>query len=187
MDFFDTSRHIAFLTTDRHAKASYDAFDMMAQFATAYLFGAPQAFLYPYTNIDLIYLHIHEYEETNAIGLNLSVDKRTDITLRSEMGIGLQVQDTNFAQTMCISPQISLGWVNMCPIQREGYHSNFAGTTIPFTTHGWDETWNLFNVDFGLAISYYCTSLNFQYNVEFSPNQTLFFNQHGNVRFDWKF
>jgi hypothetical protein len=103
------------------------------------------------------------------------------------MGLGLQVTDTNAAQTMCVSPLVSLGWVNMTPFQRPRIKSSFEGTTIPYEVIGWDETWNLMNVNFGLTITYLCFSSALQYNAEFSPDsETLLFNQSGGIRFDWK-
>jgi autotransporter-associated beta strand protein len=187
VDFYHTSRHIEFLTTNRHATAHYQALDLMGQIATAYLFGSPQAFFYPYANFDYLYLHTGQIKEKGAGGLNLKVQKHTDATFRTEIGLGLQVQDRNAAETMCISPLFSIGWVNMCPLQRPLLTATFEGATIPFSARGWKETWNLFNVNFGLTIAYRCYSLALQYNAEISPNhQTTLFNQHGNARLDWK-
>jgi fibronectin-binding autotransporter adhesin len=186
-DFYDTSRHIRFLTTNRKAKATYQALDIMAQIATAYLFGSPQAFFYPYANLDYLYLNTEEFTESGAGSLDLTVKQHTDTTLRTEMGLGLQVQDTNAAETVCISPLISIGWVNMAPLHRPLLKSNFIGTTIPFSVRGWDETWNLLNANIGLTTTYRCFRLSLQYNAELSPNKhTTFFNQHGNIHFDWK-
>lgn len=186
-DFYHTSRHIDFLTTDRHAKAKYQAIDLMGQLATAYLFGSPQAFFYPYANFDYLYLSTSKFTESGAGGLNLNVRARTDATFRTEMGLGFQVQDRNAAETMCISPLFSLGWVNMCPLQRPLISATFEGASIPFVVRGWDESWNLFNASFGLTLSYRCFSVDLQYNVEISPDsETTLFNQHGNARIDWK-
>lgn len=187
MDFYDTSRNINFITTHRTANSDFQALDLMGQISTAYLFGSPQAFFYPYANLDYLYLHTYGFSETGASGLNLNVFGRTDQTFRTEMGLGLQVQDRNAAETVCISPLISIGWVNMCPISRPKLKSTFEGANIPYEVVGWDESWNLFNVNFGLTIGYYCYSLMLDYNVEFSPDSdTILFNQHGNVRLDWK-
>lgn len=187
MDFYDASRHIEFITTNRTAQSDFQALDLMGQISTAYLFGSPQAFFYPYANLDYLYLHTYSFSETGASGLNLNVFGRTDQTFRTELGLGLQVQDRNATETMCISPLISLGWVNMCPISRPKLKSTFEGASIPYEVVGWDESWNLFNINFGLTIGYYCYSLMLDYNVEFSPDSdTTLFNQHGNVRFDWK-
>ncbi len=187
VDFYEISRHIRLITTDRHTEADPIALDIMAQLAIAYLFGSPHAFFYPYANLDFLYLHTHKFQERGANGLNLTVQARTDSTLRTEIGLALQVQDTNAAETMCISPQISIGWVNLYPIERELYKATFEGATIPFTTQGWNITWNLLHVDFALSFAYRCYSLGLEYNVELSPDsETLLFNQHGNICFDWK-
>jgi hypothetical protein len=103
------------------------------------------------------------------------------------MGLGFQVKDINADETMCISPQVSIGWVNMCPLDRQHYIATFQGASIPFATYGWDMSWNLLHVDFGLAISYCCCSLALKYNVETSPDSgTILFNQNGQIHFDWK-
>ncbi len=187
MDLYNTSRHIQFITTNRKANASYSALDVMAQLQTAYLFGSPQAFFYPYANLDYLYLHTYQINEKDAGSLNLTVRKHSDATLRTEMGLGLQVQDKNGAETVCISPLISIGWVNMCPLQRPLLKSHFEGASIPFSVRGWDQTWNLLNANFGLTAAYRCYSLSLQYNAEISPDDhTLLFNQRGNLKLDWK-
>ncbi len=187
IDLYDTDRSIQFLTISRHAKADYHAIDVMAGIKSAYLFGSPQAFFYPYANFDYLYFQTEKFSEHGAGGLNLVVHDRSDGTFRTEMGLGLQVQDINADQTICISPQISLGWVNMCPVKRSSYVANFEGTTIPFSVRGWDETWNLLHVDFGLSFFFRCFSFDMQYNIDISPDShTLFYNQHGSLRFSWK-
>ena len=187
MDFYDTSRNLKFSNIDRKATANFKAADLMGQIATAYLFGSPQAFFYPYANIDYLYLHTHKFTENGAGGLNLNVFDRTDGTLRTEMGLGLQVQDRNAAETVCIAPIVSIGWVNMCPIERPKLEATFVGATIPFKVLGWDESWNLLNVSFGLSFAYRCFSTKLAYNTEFScDSKTILYNQNGNLRLDWK-
>ncbi len=188
IDFYDTERHLRFLGVNRKAKAQFPALDVVGQIQTAYLFGSPLAYFYPYINFDFLYLKTRKFQEHGAVGLDLDVFAHTDSTLRTEMGLALQVEDTNAAETMCISPFVSLGWVNMYPVEREGYHAHFVGTTIPFTTHGWDITWNLLDVNFGLTFTFRCLSVAFDYDVEIAPDQhTIFFNQHGNARLAFKF
>lgn len=188
IDYYETQRHLRFFGINRKAKAHFPALDVVAQIQSAYLFGSPLAYFYPYANFDFLFLKTRKFQEHDAGGLDLNVQAHTDCTLRTEMGLALQVEDTNAAETMCISPFVSLGWVNMCPIQREGYHSSFVGTTIPFTTHGWDITWNLLEVKFGLGFTFHCFSVDFDYNVEIAPDKhTIFFNQHGNAKLAYKF
>lgn len=187
VDFYDTTRDIKFLDLHRKSEASFRSVDVIGQITSAYLFGAPQAFFYPYFNLDYLYFSTEGYQEKGAGSLSLKVEGRGDGILRTETGLALQVQDINAAQTMCISPQVSLGFVNMTSIQRPMYESFFQEETISFKTRGWDITWNLLHVDFGLSIVYKCFSLGLQYNVELSPDhKTLLYNQYGNMRLDWK-
>jgi autotransporter-associated beta strand protein len=186
-DFYETDRKIAFTTVNTRAHASYKALDVMGRVASAYLFGSPYAHFYPYANFDFLYLQTESIDEHNAGGFNLNISARTDSTLRTEMGLGFQLRDINAKETACISPKISLGWVNLCPLQRPSYRASFEGTDIAFQTRGWKETWNLLNLDLGLQFSYRCFSFGLEYIVELSPiSATPLFNQHGNLLLDWK-
>lgn len=188
VDLYDTSRNIQFYGINRHPKGDFHGLDLIAQFCTAYFFGKPAAFLlYPYANFDFLYTHIPSFHETGASSLNLYIDSHTASTFRTEMGLGFQFTDTNAASTCSITPLISLGWVNMCPTQRPSYSAKFEGTTISFFTQGWDQTWNLLALDFGLNISFYCYSLKLEYSAEISgDSHALLYNQHANIHFDWK-
>ena len=187
VDLYDTERHIDFFSLNEHSKASYTGYEAVAQLNTAYFFGAPTALLYPYANFDLLYLHTPAFHEQGAGSLSLHVAKHSAATFRTEMGLAFQVIDTNMDETMCISPLFSIGWVNMCPIERQDFHSTFDSAPISFETFGWDQTWNLFSLDFGLAFSYRCFTMDLKYNVEMSADkETLLYNQYGNIRFDWK-
>jgi fibronectin-binding autotransporter adhesin len=186
-NFYETDRHIEFLTTNERAKAQFRGLDLCAQLASAYLFGSPQAFFYPYGNVDFFSLKTEQVDEQQAGGFDLTVKTRTDTTLRTELGLGLKVQDINAAGTICISPSVSVGWAGVFPIERPSFTSTFAGANIPFSVKGWNKTWNLLNIDFGLSVTYHCFSFGVEYDVEFSPDSgTTLFNQHGNISLDWK-
>jgi len=186
VDFYDTSRHITISSNVYKAAAKYRALDIMAQFATAYFFGSPYAHFYPYANVDFLYLATPKVQESGAPGLNLTIHSRNDMTLRSEMGLGMQLQDANSDDTVCISPKISFGWVNISPIQRKLYSSHFESTTIDFETKGWDQVWNLLSLDFGLSLTIHSFSVGLKYNVEMSADaKTLLYNQHGDLNLSW--
>ncbi len=187
IDYFDTTRHIRILNVNDKAQAHFQGLDIAAQASVAYFFGAPTAYIYPYANFDFLYFNTRSFHEHGAGGLNLNVQKHVASTFRTEMGLALQVIDLNGTETLAISPLFSLGWVNMCPIERQNYHSTFAGASIPFSSYGWDQTWNLLSLDFGLGIYYCCFSLDLRYNVEMSADKhTLLYNHFGNLRLDWK-
>jgi autotransporter-associated beta strand protein len=187
MDLYDTSRHLQFFTTNEHANADFTGFEVVAQFCAAYYFGSPYAFLYPYANFDILYCHLPGFREKGAGSLDLNVESHNASTFRTEMGLAFQVIDRNFDDTMGLSPSVSLGWVNMCPLDRPHFQSNFIGAPIPFNTFGWNQTWNLFSLDFGLGYYYKSFSIDLDYNVEMScDKETLLFNQYGNICFEWE-
>ncbi|HSX10717.1 MAG TPA: autotransporter outer membrane beta-barrel domain-containing protein, partial [Chlamydiales bacterium] len=187
IDFYDTERHIRIVTIDDKAKANFRGYDIVAQLATAYYFGAPTAYFYPYANFDYLYCHTPGFTEHGADSLDLDVGSNHASTFRTEMGLALQLIDLNYDETMGITPLFSIGWVNMCPIERQNYHSFFVGAPIPFTTFGWDETWNLFSLDFGLGFFYQAFSIDVEYNCEMSADkETLLYNHYGNICFEWE-
>jgi outer membrane autotransporter protein len=186
VDFFDTKRHIQFLFLNEHASASFTGYEIVAQLATAYYFGIPTAFFYPYANLDFLFCHRPHYSEHGS-SLNLSVNGNSSSTLRTEIGLALQLTDLNYDETMGITPFFSLGWVNMAPLERQHYTATFSGTPISFTTHGWDETWNLFSLDFALGFFYKSFFMNIEYSPEMSvDSHTLLYNHYGNISFQWK-
>ena len=161
---------------------------MIGQLAAGYLFGSPSGFLYPYANVDLLYMKCGSFSETGTSALNLDVAAYNNSTLRTEAGVALQVQDTNYAETVCISPLVALGWVMECPLHRPYYKANFTGEPISFRARGWNHTWQLFSFAFGLNITYKMATLSGQYMGEISPEgRNEFFGQRCNIRlnFDW--
>ncbi|MBF8263536.1 MAG: Autotransporter protein [Parachlamydiales bacterium] len=179
------TRHIQFVFNQYEATGESDSFDMIGQLATAYLFGSPAGFVYPYANVDILHFKAGKFQETGADPLNLDVRGHNATTLRSEAGIALQVQDTNYQRTMCIAPFLSLGWAMECPLIRSPYTANFSGGPISFKAHGWNHTWQLFSFAFGLNLTYKMLSISGQYMGESSPNGCdEYFGQRCNIRID---
>ncbi len=189
LDTYETRRHLQFFNTDRTATAKFNAVDIVSQLSSAYFFGSPVCHFYPYANLDFLYLNSGSVHEKDAGGLNLEIASNTRSTFRGETGIGLQVQDTNYNNTMCISPLVRLGYIIECPIQRPGYVCNFEGEPLSFTVHGWDYTWQFFTVDFGLSFTYKCVSISGGYTYEISPeshgHEWAISSQKGNFRLDY--
>ncbi len=203
---FHSDRHIRFATVpntnpdevipetasltpiNKHARSNFDTLNLIGQASTAFMFGPSKCCFFPYLNADIFYSDTRSIREKDAPGLNLIVDPVRSMTFRSEAGMGLQVQDSNYTETMCISPQVLLGWAMEAPLFREKYKSRFEGQTIPFRVEGWDTTWQLFTVDFGLTFTYYCYSFAGAYHLEFQPdNHSSLFTQRCNFRagFTW--
>jgi autotransporter-associated beta strand protein len=187
IDSYETVRRIHYTTVDRNAEANFHALDLVGQISAAYFFSAATALVYPYANVDLLYLDIRAFQEKGANGLNLNVRSYNSETLRTEAGIAFQVQDTNYNETICISPTVAMGWVMQWPMHRSDFTANFVGEPISFKTEGWDETWQIFTLEFGLALAYKCASLSAEYHVELSPQtHSPYFAQYGHLDFTWR-
>ena len=182
-DYFDVSRHIPFVHAD--ADTSFRALDLMARLSAAHFFGSSLLALYPYLNLDLYYLKQDGFTEHHAPGFDLNVEENQSSTLRTELGVTIQSQDSNSSNTLCISPLISAAWVMEYPLQRKVYTSSFSQFSEPFQVKGWDHTWQIFLMRFGLNFNYKCFSLSADYSAEISSGS--FFGQKGDVRleFSW--
>jgi outer membrane autotransporter protein len=160
---------------------------MIGQISSAYFFGTPTALLYPYANVDYLYLKTDPIHERNAGALNLNIHTNTAQTLRTEVGAAFQVQDTNYNQTICISPMLALGWAMECPIGRQQYTTAFENEPISFKIKGWNHAWQIFSLDFGLSLSYKCFLVSVRYNAETSAQQhSRFFAQRCNLHLELK-
>jgi outer membrane autotransporter protein len=184
-DFFNTFRKIVFTNVNEDAQGDYKGLDILSQLSTAYFLGPEKCCLLPYFNLDFFYLNQDSFQEKNAPGLNLSVESNSGATMRSELGLGLQVIDRNREETLCVSPQVAMGWTSICPLFRHKYKSTFEGYTIPFRVVGWDHTWQLLTLRFGLSISYTCFSFSGEYIYELAPQSgTPLSDQKANLRLD---
>ncbi len=187
-DRYNVKRQIQYSTVNEEPTAEYKGLDAVGHLGMLYLWGAPAFAAYPYFTVDYLYLQQPSFQETNAPGLALDVRSNVSQTLRPEAGLGIQFQDVNQPETMCISPRVSLGWAMLYPLSRPLYQCNFTGMPIPFEVVGWNRTWQLFTVRMGMSLSYKCLSLTGAYCCEMSVDEhTGFFSQRGNAGIELKF
>ncbi len=185
LDRFNTSRHIRFSDIDTKAHGHYYGTEILGQISTALFFGPSMCFMFPYFNIDFLYLNQHSYQEEGAAGLDLDVRSNGQTTMRTEAGFALQVSDMNAYRNFCFSPLFSLGWAMECPLSRPNYKATFADQSSRFQATGWDHTWQLFTVRFGATFSYKCVTLFSGYVAEMNPvDRTPYFDQRGDIRLD---
>lgn len=186
VDFNDIHRHIGFPMVDMTAVGQFNSLDLAGQFSAAYLFGFPYIFLYPYANFDTFYFHEDSFSESGADGLDLSVGSHGSVTIRTEAGIGLKLQDANFNETICVAPTIALGWAMECPVLRPAYNANFVSESVSFEATGWNHTWQLLSLQFGLAIYIYDFVIAGEYLTESAPSGLSdFWSQRGNLRLEY--
>ncbi len=187
-DRYNVKRQIQYSTVNVQPMAEYKGLDAVGHLGMLYLLGAPAFAAYPYFSVDYLYLNQPGFTETNAPGLALDVRSNISQILRPEAGLGLQFQDANQYETMCIAPRVSLGWAMEYPLSRPLYRCNFTGMPIPFEVVGWQRTWQLFTVRIGMSLSYKCLSLTGDYFCEMSvDDHTGFFSQRGNFGLELKF
>jgi outer membrane autotransporter protein len=187
-DWYEAIRKIDFTTVDRQAKSNFHGLDGGVQLTSAYFFGTPVCLLYPYATVDYLYLKNHSFTEGGAASLDLNVDSYGSSNLRVESGGAFRFVDRNADETICISPLISIGYVLELPLHRDRYQATFSGESLVFTTRGWNQAWQLFNIRFGLGITYRCFTLDSQYSADMSTEKdSPFFNQRANFRFNFSF
>lgn len=180
------TRYIQFSTNDLSANGQFNSFDFGSQFASAYLFRAPYFLLYPYANFDFFYFQAPEFLERGADALNLNIQSHTSSTARGEAGIGIQVQDANWEETICIEPSFTLGWAMECPLSRPAYHARFEGEPFGFEAKGWDHTFQLFTIDAKLKITLYHFSFSGEYRSEIAPaGRENFWDQRCNLQLEY--
>ncbi len=187
-DWYDTMRHIRFTAIDRQATSHSSGLDIGSRLNLAYYFGTSSFLLYPYLEIDYLYLKNSSFTETGAMSLSLDVDEYTNSTLRGQTGIMLRFADRNRDDTICISPLLSMGYLVEAPLYRSSYKARFSGEPISFHTQGWDTVWHLLNLRLGLGITYRCFSLDSLYIADLSPDGgSPYTNQRANFRFSYRF
>ncbi len=187
-DWYATNRHIRFSTVDRQAQSSSHGFDAGAQMMMAYFLGTPSFVLYPYASLDYLYLENSSFQESGANSLNLRVNGYESTTLRAAAGGTMRFVDRNRDDSFCIAPLVSFGYVLEAPLHRDHYRAKFSGVTIPFKTRGWDQTWQLFNLKFGLELTYRCFTFDAEYIADISPDGgSPYVNQRANFQCRWAF
>ena len=184
-DSYHMHRKVPFVSQDT-AQAHYHSANLFAKVMTAYFFPYKTGFFSPFASVDLLYLMSGDIDEKGLGGLALNVDDRTASTLRTKVGIAVEKKAQCAAGEVHAAPRLALAWVNMTPLQRDAFRARFVNTTIPFTTHGWDQIWNLLSIDAGLSLNSRTFSLGLDYNIEFTPRSLLYLNQNGYASLNWK-
>lgn len=179
MDWFDPVRRLP--SESAAAASSYTGFDGMGQLSAAYFFGAPSCHLFPYADVDLFYLHTHSFQETGGGSWDLSVDPWSQWTLKTGAGLGFEVVDRNYDETICIAPLFAIGWAMQWPFDRENFTYTSAGTTAQAA--GWGKTWQLLALRFGLKLYFWNFTLSGNYTGEFDVGGgSPYKNQQCNIR-----
>lgn len=187
---YHTSRHLHFGDIDRRAKADHNGWEALANVEAGFTF---QKLFYgfnvtPFTAVDYVYLSQQGYREHDAGSLNLSVSKRNDQLLQSQLGFVLTLSTLCKCNgtTWLIDPRLSLSFINQSPLTKHPYHARFADEDCEFTVKGWNFQRNLGAIDFSLNFSDSKESLEItlNYNGQFGKS---YWNQTGNILLNFNF
>ena len=119
--------------------------------------------------------------ETGADGLSLTVGSLSE-TVRTESGMGFQIQDSNYDETISIAPMFAIGWAMECPINRPAYHASFAGEPFGFEAKGWDRTFHMLTIDAAIKLQIYDFALTAEYESDtVKQNQDTYWGQRFNL------
>jgi autotransporter-associated beta strand protein len=152
VDWLSFNRALRFSVLDRQAEGSTHALDAFGRLDMAYVWGSSQFQLFPYLIFDGLYRRVNGYQENGASALNLDVDTMTSIGGRSELGLGIKVTDTNWDETISLSPIASLGWIVDWPIRRPLIQARFVGYPHTMNIRGWNRLRQLLGVTLGFEI-----------------------------------
>jgi len=187
VDLYDGARTISFSNTHRNGSSNSQSIDAIGQLSAAYFFGPSDLQFYPYLNLDCLYFQYGSFSEKGASSLNLSVDSRDVSLIRTEIGLGLEGQYESLESSTCLSPFVSLGYINVSPINRDSFTSRFEGAGTTFITTGWDKNWNLLALELRLKTSFKCFDFNVEYHLEMSPSlHPTLLDQRGDISFNWR-
>jgi len=98
--------------------------------------------LYPFANLDYLYVMGDSYQENGALSLNLSVQEKSSDLLRPEMGIGMTL--TQYTKQVDLLLDIAASYVHEFRFAGENNTVSFATSSHSFSTKGLFPTNNLF-------------------------------------------
>ena len=133
-------------------------------------------------------LQMPSFKETGANALNFTGSSYSGSNLRLAFGGALKFSDRNQEGSFYITPLIFLGYVYELPLHRSPFQAKFKEMTVPFTTRGWDCSWQLLNLKFGFEMSDHCFSLETSYSGDISPDgNTPYKNHRAGMQCGWSF
>ncbi len=180
-DYYHTSRHIQFLTTDQTAKSRNHGTEFVGHLTGSLEYAFGWGLLSPRLDMTYAYLKTSSFQETGAGGFNLSVDGMKSQTIRGELGISGQKKVLFKERKGCTTFSLSGSWIVDQPIDRSLIQSTFQGETVPFDVVGWDRTLQLFSPSLDIQTSYRHFGFGLRYKAEIGNR---FFGQEADLRVD---
>lgn len=181
---YQTSRHLHFRTSDRHAHARHNGWEVLTGIEVGALLQEPfcNIDLIPFIGIDYVYLSQQGFKEHNAFSSNLNVKRHSDQFLQSELGLQFmrRIPCEFYYKNWTIAPNLTLSYINQASLAGRSYFVNFVGSDHVFNVKGWDFERNLGAISFSFNLLN-CTetvSFTLYYDGQFGKN---YWNQAGSI------
>jgi outer membrane autotransporter protein len=123
---YDTSRHIAFGSIDRTARADYSGYTVSGLAETGYRFDMNVVDVIPMASLQISYLNREAFKEKDAGALNLDVDKEDTISVLSALGVKLRKRfETEYG---AVTPELWVQWMHEYSDDAYAVSASFAGS-----------------------------------------------------------
>ena len=189
--FYSVKRKIQFSTVSEVAKNHHRSWDLFAQLNGGLRIKLPDEFqrnffVIPTVTIDYINVFENGYEETGARSLDLAVESVYSAFFRSEITLKFLKEITT--DTVCLSPNLSIGWLKNIPLTNGHYTSKLYREELcqdNFTVQSYHSSTDLLVLGAELILAYKENySLNIGYEANFGDHTNI---QEGSINFNWRF
>lgn len=182
---YEDSRRIRFGDIDRHARGNHNGAGFLGHLDLGFTLPKEKKIqVYPFGQIDYIYLHEDHYKEHHADSLNLHISERNSNLLRSELG--LQTRFCMNTSKGLFIPTIKLSWVNETRFTGEDLRARLEDVPQSFQVKGISPNRNLIAPGVGLTGMFFEDRLNISLNYEGEFGEKID-NNMVNLSFLWNF
>ncbi|MEM7175093.1 MAG: autotransporter domain-containing protein [Chlamydiota bacterium] len=189
--FYSVKRKIQYSTVREIAENHHRSWDLFAKLNGGLKIKVPDNFqrnLFIIPTVALDYINVFEngYQETGANSLDLAVESVYSAFFRSEITVKFLKEIT--IDTVCLSPNLSIGWLKNVPLTNGHYTSNLYREQLcqdNFTVQSYHSSTDQMVLGAELIIAYKQSySLNINYEANFGNHFNI---QEGSVNFNWRF
>jgi len=180
---YDAERNIVFGGVNRTAKSEYNGQQYSWLLEGGYEFDVEGVKVTPIASLQYTFLQLHDYTETGAGSLNLSVDSERYHTI--EQGLGLKVSDEFTWKSFAFQPAIRAMWYYDYMGERSQTTASLSGGGTSFDTRGADPAQHALNLGAELVV---VNSKNWELAVNYETTLKDEFQSHayfGTIRYEF--
>lgn len=183
LDYFDETRKIVFHENDFKAKNTHTGLELDGYVGIDYNFITPAVTARPFADMSIFSLWERGFKETGANALNLTVDSKNFLNLRSEVGIDLYHPFK--MMNGCFTPGFSVSGIAVKTLNGRDYYAKMDGLTDKFFVHTYKKTWFLISPGISASLDFNSRfSLTGKYVGQFGSS---YFSNQFDLRLETKF